>query len=359
LDLGVPDPRFARQALLPGFGDQGQRRLQEARVVVVGAGGLGCSVLPVLAASGIGDLVVVDDDRVETTNLHRQTLYGPADVGRPKAEVAAERLTTLGGRASAVQHRLTDANAADLLAGADLVVDATDDLDARYALDDAAASAGLPLVWGSAIGFTGQAGVALPGGPRWRDLFPVRPAAGSVATCAVVGVLPSLCTTVGGAMATEVLKVLTGIGRPLAGRVLVFDAAAATVREIAYGAADAQGMGENEDEDEGTMADIQEISPTETAELLQSGADVTLLDVREPWEAEIAALPGAVLIPLGELPDRIGELDPDREVIAYCHGGVRSLRAAGALQEAGLKVRSMAGGIDGWSRTVDPDVPRY
>lgn len=351
----MPDPRYARQALLPGFGQQGQQRLEAARVVVIGAGGLGCAVLPVLAASGAGEVVIVDDDLVEVTNLHRQTLYGPADVGGWKAEVAAARLTALGARVTAVSVRVTAANAAALVEHADLVVDATDDLDARYALDDATAAAGVPLVWGSAVGFTGQVGVSSPTGPRWSDLFPVRPAPGSLATCEMVGVLPSLCTTVGGAMATEALKLLTGIGRPLIGRVLVFDASAATVREIAYGAADDSAA----NEDQVTMPDIEEISPSETAQLLQSGADVTLLDVREPWEAEIAALPGAVLIPLGELPERVGELDPDREVIAYCHGGVRSLRAAGVLQGAGLRVRSMAGGIDGWSRSVDPDVPRY
>lgn len=339
--------------LLPGFGGRGQHRLEEARVVVVGAGGLGCAVLPVLAASGIGEVVVVDDDRVEASNLHRQTLYGPDDVGRPKAETAAERLRALGGRASAVHERVTAANATAIVAGATLVVDATDDPEARYALDDA--TAGLALVWGSAIGLAGQVGVAGPAGPRWRDLFPVPPSAGSLATCETVGVLPSLCTTVGGAMATEVLKLLTGIGRPLIGRVLVFDAAAASVREIAYGAADDHGTIENE----GTMADIEEISPAETAELLRDGADITLLDVREPWEAEIAALPGSVLIPLGQIQDRVGELDASKPVIAYCHGGVRSLRAAGVLQAAGLQVRSMAGGIEGWSRTVDPDVPRY
>ncbi|MGT2425107.1 ThiF family adenylyltransferase [Amnibacterium kyonggiense] len=346
----MSDARFARQVRLPGFGERGQERLAAARVVVVGAGGLGCAVLPTLAAAGVGDLLVVDDDRVETSNLHRQTLYGVDDVGRRKAEVAAARLS-----ATAVVERVTAANAPALVAGATIVVDGTDDLDARYALDDACAAAGVPLVWGSAIGFAGQVGVAAPGAPRWRDLFPRRPHDGALDTCETVGVLPSVCTTVGGAMATEVLKLLTGIGTPLTGRVLVFDAAAATVRAIAYGAADDQGTSG----DEGTMADIEEISPAETADLLRSSADVTLLDVREPWEAEIAALPGSVLIPLGELPDRIGELDASRPVIAYCHGGVRSLRAAHALQDAGLSVRSMAGGIDAWSRTVDADVPRY
>jgi molybdopterin/thiamine biosynthesis adenylyltransferase/rhodanese-related sulfurtransferase len=355
LDRDVPDPRFARQVLLPGFGQAGQQRLDAARVVVIGAGGLGCALLPVLASSGIGEVVVIDDDRVETTNLHRQTLYGPADLGRPKAQVAAERLTALGGRAVAIERRVTGADAAEVVAGATLVVDATDDLDARYALDDATADAGIPLVWGSAVGFGGQVGVALPGGPRWRDLFPLRPSPGTIATCEIAGVLPSLCTMVGGAMATEALKLLTGIGRPLTGRVLVFDAAAGTVREIAYGAADDQGR----NEDRGTMPDIEEISPSETEQLLESGAHITLLDVREPWEAELASLPGAVLIPLGELTDRVGELDADREIVVHCHSGVRSLRAAGILQAAGLRVRSMAGGIDGWSRTVDPEVPRY
>lgn len=349
-----PDARFARQVALPGFGDRGQQRLAAARVVVVGAGGLGCALLPVLAAAGIGELVVVDDDVVEPTNLHRQTLYTPGDLGHGKAEVAVARLTALGGTAIARAVRASDGTAAALLDGATLVVDATDDLDARYALDDATAAAAIPLVWGSAVGTTGQVGAVLPGGPRWRDLFPVRPAPEDVAVCAVAGVLPTLCTTIGGLIATEVLKVLTGIGRPLAGRLLVVDAADATVREIAYGAADGSpGPGTERN------VPVEEITPQDAADLLAGNADVVLVDVREPWEAEIASLPGAVLLPLGELADRVDELDRGREVIAYCHGGVRSLRGAEVLQRAGFRVRSLSGGIDAWSRTVDPSVPRY
>lgn len=352
---GVVGPRYARQVALPGFGAEGQRRLAAARVVVAGAGGLGSALLPVLAAAGVGELVVLDDDRVEESNLHRQTLFGPADVGAEKAPAAAERLAALGGRIDARAVRVDAGNAAALVAGADVVVDATDDVLARYALDDAAAAARVPLVWGSATGLVGQVGVAAPTGPRWRDLFPLPPRPEDVDTCAVSGVLPSLCTTIGGAMATEVLKLLTGIGSPLIGRMLVVDAAAASVREIAYGAADAHSARR----DEGGMADIEEISADETARLLEEGADVTLVDVREPWEVELASLPGATPIPLGELADRVGELDRGRPVIAFCHGGVRSMRAAAVLQGAGLSVRSMAGGIDAWSRTVDPSVPRY
>ena len=354
----MPDPsspRFVRQVALPGFGPSGQERLAAARVVVVGAGGLGCALLPVLAASGIGVLVVVDDDRIEESNLHRQTLFGPGDVGEGKAEVAAVRLGALGATAVAVPERLTADSAAHVIAGATLVVDATDDVDARYALDDAAAAAGVPLVWGSAVGTSGQVGAVVPGSPRWRDLFPVRPAADQVAVCAVAGVLPSLCTTVGGLMATEVLKVVSGLGRPLAGRLLVVDAAAATVREIAYGAADGSAGPQQEEE---RVSDVEEIPPAEAAGRL-AATDAQLLDVREAWEVETAALPGATVIPLGELPARLGELDRDRPVIAVCHHGVRSLRAAEGLADAGFEAASVSGGIDAWSRDVDPSIPRY
>lgn len=351
----MPDARFARQVALAGFGVVGQRRLGSAHVVVVGAGGLGSAVLPVLAAAGVGSLTVVDDDVVEVSNLPRQTLYTVGDVGGGKADLAVRRLTALGARATAVRARVDAGNAAGILSGADVVVDATDDLEARYALDDAAAVAGVPLVWGSATAYDGQVGVAHPDGPRWRDLFPVPPLPADAPTCAVSGVLPSLCTTVGGAMATEVLKLLAGIGRPLIGRMLVFDALEGGVRAIDYGAADTSQGGSGGR----TMAGIEEISPAETAERLQQDPDTVLVDVREPWEAAIASLPGSTLIPLGELADRVDELPAGRPVIAYCHGGVRSLRAAEVVRRSGRTVVSMAGGIDAWSRTVDPAVPRY
>jgi adenylyltransferase/sulfurtransferase len=350
--------RFARQVALSGFGRAGQDRLAAARVVVVGAGGLGSALLPVLVASGIGTVVVVDGDVVEVTNLPRQTLHGGGDLGAPKAASAVATLEALApaGTTLLAEPRFVDETSADaLIAGADVVVDATDSLEARYLLDAATDAAAVPLVWGSATGTTGQVGVSLPGSPRWRDLFPARPADDDVVTCAVGGVLPTLCTTVGGLMATEVLKVLTGLGRPLAGRLLVVDALAPSVREIAFGAADPTEPMQEEPQ----MAENEDVDVQEVAALLERGETVQLVDVREPWEAEVAALPGATLIPLGTLQDRLGELDPEVPVITYCHHGMRSADAADRLTAAGFDARSMAGGIDRWSRRVDDAVPRY
>jgi adenylyltransferase/sulfurtransferase len=396
---------------------------------VVGAGGLGSAVLPVLAAAGVGELVVVDPDVVEASNLHRQTLHTAADLGRPKADSAVETLTALlGGRegtgaVTAVRAAVGSGNAARLIEGADFVVDGTDSLDARYALDDAAAAAGIPLVWGSAVGYAGQAGIAWAGhGPRWRDLFPVPPADDAVDVCAVAGVLPSVCTTIGGLMATEALKLLVGVGEPLLGRVLMVDGLTGRIRELAYAAADdaapaaevdvagpaehaepaepgravaaarwAHGPfrageghayramaglprdGEPRDsarpphDDEGTQTVAEpdaaqeppEILVTELADRVEDGEDVQLVDVRQPWEAELASLPGSLLIPLRQLPDRLGELDRARPVITYCHVGQRSADAAAFLRQEGFRARSLAGGIDAWSRVVDPEVPRY
>lgn len=350
--------RFARQIALPGFGRAGQERLAAARVVVVGAGGLGSALLPVLVASGVGTVVVADGDVVDVTNLPRQTLHGADDVGSAKAESAVSTLAALAPASTTLlaDPRFVDeASVAALVDGATIVVDATDSLEARYLLDTATEAAGVPLVWGSATETTGQVGVCLPGSPRWRDLFPIRPADDDVVTCAVGGVLPSLCTTIGGLMATEVLKLLTGLGRPLAGRLLVVDALAPSVREIAFGAADPT----HPMTEERPMTQKDDVDVEEVAALLERGDAVQLIDVREPWEAEIATLPGATLIPLGSLQERLGELDREVPVITYCHHGMRSIDAADRLAAAGFDARSMAGGIDRWSRRVDDSVPRY
>lgn len=356
-------PRYARQRVLPGFGAAGQRRLAAAHVVVLGAGGLGSAVVPVLVAAGVGRLTIVDDDTVDVTNLHRQLLHTPADVGRTKVESATDAAAALspGTAVRPVPYRFTADNADELLADADLVIDGTDDLPTLYVADDAAARAGIPLVWGSAARFSGQVGVSWEErGISYRDLFPEPPADGGL-SCEVDGILPTVCTVTGGMMAGEALKLLTGIGEPLLGRALVYDALSGRTREIRY-----QRAGSAPDRPAATPprpvgpAAVAAVAAPALADELASDAPPLLLDVRETWEAEIAALPGSVLIPLGELDDRVGELDPEASVVVYCHLGVRSQRAAEQLASNGFTdVRNLAGGIDAWSRTVDPAVARY
>ncbi|RZS64698.1 adenylyltransferase/sulfurtransferase [Agromyces ramosus] len=363
MDAIQPDsPRYARQRVLPGWGVGGQQRLADAHVVVLGAGGLGSAVVPALVAAGVGRVTVVDDDRVEATNLHRQTLHSQADVGRRKVDSAADAATALSPETTvvAVPHRFDEGNADELLADADLVVDGTDDVLTRYVADDAAARAGVPLVWGSAAKFSGQVGVSWEArGVSYRDLFPEPPADAGL-SCEVDGILPTVCTVTGGMMAGEALKVLTGVGEPLLGRVVVYDALSGRTREIAYRrAADvaprpAAAPPASEPAATGT------VDAATLSDELGSGSPPVLLDVREPWEAAIAAIAGSTLIPLGELGDRVGELDPAASVVVYCHLGVRSEYAARLLSGEGFaRVRNLTGGIDAWSRIVDATVVRY
>ncbi|MGR0218291.1 ThiF family adenylyltransferase [Agromyces sp. ZXT2-6] len=365
--LDPASPRYARQRVLPGFGASGQQRLADARVVVLGAGGLGSAVVPILVAAGVGRLTVVDDDRVDETNLHRQILHAPADVGRLKVESATDAAAALSPDALvvAVPHRFVESNADELLAGADLVIDGTDDILTRYVADAAAARAGIPLVWGSAARFGGQVGVSwVARGVSYRDLFPEPPADDGL-SCEVDGILPSVCTVTGGLMAGEALKVLTGIGEPLLGRVAAYDALSGRTREIVYrraapASAPVPAAGRGGREAPVSRPAITEVDALSLAAELDGGATPVLLDVREPWEAEIAAIDGSVLIPLGDLGDRLGELDPAASVVVYCHLGVRSEYAARVLAGAGFAdVRNLAGGIDAWSRTVDGGVVRY
>ena len=380
-------PRYARQRVLPGFGAEGQRRLADAHVVVLGAGGLGSAVVPVLVAAGIGRLTVIDDDHVEVTNLHRQILHTPADVGRAKVDSAADAAAALSAETEfvAVSTRFDETNAEALLAGADLVIDGTDDLPTTYLADDAAARAGIPLVWGSAAKFSGQVGVSSEAhGVSYRDLFPEPPMDGL--SCEVDGILPTVCIVTGGMMAGEALKLLTGIGEPLIGRVIVYDALSGRSREIAYrragletrpaspgaprpaetGAARPAGpgldtVGTRPTRPAGVGAPlVADVDAVTLADELASEAPPVLLDVREPWEAQLAAIPGSTLIPLGALGEHLAELDPAASVVVYCHTGVRSQYAAQQLARAGFeRVRNLTGGIDAWSRSVDAAIARY
>ena len=379
-------PRYLRQETLPGFGARGQAALASARVLVIGAGGLGSSVLPALAAAGVGTLGIIDDDTVETSNLHRQYLHSEGDVGRDKVASAADSLTALNSTVTVVGHieRLTAANALQLFAGYDVVIDGSDNFPTRYLANDAAALSGIPLVWGAVSQYAGQAGVCWADrGPQYRDLFPTPPPPGSVLSCAVGGVLPTVCAVIGAILATETLKLITGIGTPLLGKVTTFDALTGGFREIAY-ARDPSAAPITELIDYDLFCGIAPAPPlsdtitaAELADEIAHGhtrdsaltevhtpASLTLLDVREPWEVQIAHLPGAVVIPLGlleaELEQGIAGLDPSLPVVAFCHHGVRSASALEMLKRHGFTAaRHLEGGIDAWSRTVDRALPRY
>lgn len=356
--------RYARQIALPGFGEQGQERLSRARVLVIGAGGLGSPVIHALAAAGVGALGIVDDDAVDLSNLHRQVIHGTLDVGREKVASAADAVRALNP--DVVVHtyaeRLTAANALDLFTEYELVLDGSDNFPTRYLACDAAVLRGIPLVWGAVSQYAGQVGVSWPGdGPSYRDLFPVPAPPGTVLSCADGGVLPTVVGVIGSLMATEALGILTGRGAPLVGRVLVFDALTMRFREISYArspeATPITGLG-----DESAPRDA--IPTIDARSLAAMDADgITLIDVREPWEVEIAALPGAVLIPLGTLEEAVGtslaDVDRRTPMVAFCHHGVRSERACDILRAAGFEASSLAGGIDAWSRTVDASVARY
>jgi adenylyltransferase/sulfurtransferase len=385
--------RFARQIALPGFGEAGQRALGDARVLVVGAGGLGSIAIPSLAGAGVGTIGIVDDDTVETSNLHRQLVHATADIGRSKVDSAADRVAAIAPDVTVVRHavRLSSANALEILAEYDLVLDGSDNFPTRYLASDAAALADIPLVWGAVSQFGGQVGVSWSSrGPHYRDLFPTPPPPGSVLSCAEGGVLPTTVAVIGSLMATEAIKLLTGIGRPLIGRVTVFDGLTGGFRELSYerdpeaapitqlidyelfcGLPSAGGGPE-----EGSPWPSTSVTPEELAEVLsgslpRAGAvggatdgnwaqgGVTLLDVREPWEAEIATLPGARLVPLGELPTAVDSIDTTRPVVVFCHSGIRSARALELLLERGVEARHLDGGIDAWSRRIDPSIPRY
>jgi molybdopterin/thiamine biosynthesis adenylyltransferase/rhodanese-related sulfurtransferase len=321
-------------------------------VLVIGAGGLGSSVIPALAAAGVGTLGIIDDDLVETSNLHRQLIHGIADVGDSKVRSAAAAVAALspGTTMHTFDARLTAGIALELFANYDLIVDGSDNFPTRYLANDAAALSDLPLVWGAVSQYAGQAGVAWAAkGPNYRDLFPSPPPAGSVLSCELGGVLPSVVAVIGSLMAGEAIKIITGVGEPLVGRVTTFDGLTGSFREIAYGS-DPTAMPIVELIDYDLFCGVApSIGVRELAARLDG---VTLIDVREPWEIATATIAGSFAIPL----ERV-EAAPD--LVVFCHHGVRSARAVEVLAARGIRATSLAGGIDEWSRIIDPTIARY
>ncbi len=342
--------RFARHLLLPQLGELAQRRLLNARVAVVGAGGLGSPALLYLAAAGVGTLGVIDDDVVEASNLQRQVLHGVADIGRSKLDSAIDRLRTIAPdvRVEAHPERLTVDNAVEILRGHDLVLDGTDTFETRYAVADACAELGIPLVWGSVLAFDAQVSV-FADGLTLRDLFPTPPPAGSVPSCAEAGVLGSLTGQVGSVMATEAIKLVTGVGEPLLGRVLVLDGLTQRWSEVPLRPRSSTATTTPTATPTPVPADPAPESVT-VAELRSLG-DVTLVDVREPEEVAAGAIPGALTIPLAHLLTETGRaaVPGSGVVVAYCARGPRSERAATVLRDHGIDARWLAGGYPAWA----------
>jgi sulfur-carrier protein adenylyltransferase/sulfurtransferase len=371
--------RYQRHLNLPEFGVEGQRRLLESSVLVIGVGGLGCPLALYLAAAGVGRIGLLDFDVVDASNLHRQVLYATADVGRPKVEVARERLQALNPDVAvvSVRERLTSANALGLLEPFDVVVDGTDNFPTRYLSNDACVFLGKPTVYGAILRFEGQASTFdARRGPCYRCLFPEPPPPGSVPSCAeggVLGVLPGIVAMI---QATEVVKLLTGVGEPLIGRFLHYDALAMRFSEFRFQKdPDCAVCGEQPTiteliDYEGfcgvavppEQGALPHVSAVEVHARRARGERFLLIDVREPHEAEQARIADAVLIPLGQFESRIAELAEwkDRPIVVHCHHGGRSARACQMLVRAGFTdVANLRGGIEAWSLTVDPGVPRY
>jgi len=368
--------RYSRQLLLPGFGELAQRRLQAARVLVVGAGGLGSATVPYLASAGVGTIGIADADTVELSNLHRQTAHTMADIGAAKVDSLAQTVAAIDPDIVVRKHavRLTSANIMGILGDYDLIVDGSDNFPTRYLSNDAATLAHKPLVWGAILRYNGHAGVSWAAhGPTYRDLFPVPPAADEVLSCELGGVLPGVCAAIGAILSTEVVKIITGVGEPLLGRVTTFDALTGRFREIDYASIpDAAPItrlidyeqfcgvtSEEPQSSDATPAAELNIDAHELERMLRAGTPLQLIDVREPVEADMVALPGSQLIPLGELESSVAKVRTDVPVVVYCHHGPRSLYATRMLRALGHEnVSNLAGGIDAYA-AVQPGLVRY
>jgi adenylyltransferase/sulfurtransferase len=377
--------RYARHLLLPEVGLEGQKKLKAARVLAVGAGGLGSPLALYLAAAGVGTLGVVDFDFVDESNLQRQILFGVADVGRAKPEAAAERLRGLNPELTVipVRERLTSSNALDLLRAFDIVADGTDNFPTRYLVNDACVLSGKPNVYASIYRFEGQASVfAVPGGPCYRCLHPEPPPPGLVPSCAEAGVLGVLPGLLGVIQAAEVVKLILGKGETLAGRLLLVDVLGMRFREIRlkrnpdcavcgdrptvtalvdYEAfCGSPSSGKTPDIVSGMFGRVPQITVEELKEMRDRGEAPALLDVREPHEYALADLPDAIKVPLGTLPKSLEQVPRDRDLVVYCRSGARSGNAVQFLRQMGYeKAVNLAGGINAWSERIDPSMRKY
>lgn len=369
--------RYSRHLIIPEIGAIGQRRLMNAKVLVIGAGGLGSPALLYLAAAGVGTLGIIDDDDVDLSNLQRQVIHGVADVGRPKIESARDAIAALNPLVDVRLHnvRLDASNALELFAGYDLILDGADNFATRYLVNDAAAILGKPYVWGSIFRFDGQVSVFWEKhGPTYRDLYPEAPPAGSVPSCGEGGVFGMLCAAVGSLMVTEAVKLITGVGRSLLGRVALFDALGGSWREIRVSKDPAaEPITELTDYEAfcgiapAEQADTEHsVTAAQLATMLASRKaglkDFDLVDVREQGEHEIVRIDGSVLIPQGRIlaGEAWAELPQDRDIVFHCKAGTRSANVLAAARRAGYqRVSHLDGGILAWVREVEPNKPVY
>ena len=366
--------RYSRHLIMPEVGTEGQLKLKAAKVLLVGTGGLGAPLGLYLAAAGVGRIGLVDFDVVDFTNLQRQVIHGTSDVGRKKLDSAADRMREINPFVRIDKHEvaLASDNALDILRDYDIVVDGTDNFPTRYLVNDACVLLGKPNVYGSIFRFEGQATVfAYEGGPCYRCLYPEPPPPGLVPSCAEGGVLGILPGTIGLIQATETVKLILGIGEPLVGRLLLYDALAMRFRELKVRKnPECPVCGDHPTITK--LIDYQQfcgipqqapaegdIDPLEVKAKIDRGDPFMLIDVREPHEYRICRIPTAKLIPLGELPKRLNELNPSVEIVAHCKSGMRSAKAVDLLKKNGFRARNMKGGILAWSDKVDPAVPKY
>ncbi|MDF2440350.1 MAG: sulfur-carrier protein adenylyltransferase/sulfurtransferase [Abditibacteriota bacterium] len=373
--------RYGRHLIMPEMGVQGQEKLIASKILMVGAGGLGSPSALYLAASGVGEMTIIDPDVVDLSNLQRQILHSTSSVGMPKVESAAARIKEVNPnvKVNAIQDQLSNDNVRQLVRECDIVVDGTDNFQTRYMVNDACIFEKKLNVYGSIFRFDGQSTVfCAEDGPCYRCLYPEAPPPGMVPSCAEGGVLGILPGIVGVVQATEAIKILIGKGNPLIGRLMLYDALAMKFRELKIRKdpncpvcgpnptiTELQdydyfcGIGHSEDGDVANEP-LPVVTSKQLKERIDAGEKITLLDVREPQEWDITHLPNAKLIPLNDLPSRLNELDTADETVVYCHHGMRSARAIGLLQKMGFKkLKNLAGGIDSWAVNVDKDMPRY